>query len=205
MDDMKKRSTNVVWEQSLITRQDREALNGHKSFVLWFTGLSWSGKSTLAHAVEKKLHEKGCRTFVLDGDNVRHGLSSNLGFSEEDRKENIRRISETTKLMTEAGIITLTAFISPFKADREMARGLITHGEFIEVYCNTPLEVCEGRDVKGLYKKARSGKIKNYTGIDSPYQVPDNPEIVINTELVGVNDCANQIFSWLEMKEYFLS
>ena len=122
MDDMKKRSTNVVWEQSLITRQDREALNGHKSFVLWFTGLSGSVESTLVHAVESKLHESGCRTFVLDGDNVRHGLSSNLGFSEEDRKENIRRIGEASKLMTEAGVITLTAFISPFRADREMVR-----------------------------------------------------------------------------------
>jgi len=147
---MDQKSSNVVWEQSLITRHDRENLNGHRSFVLWFTGLSGSGKSTLAHAVEKKLFEMGYRTFVLDGDNVRHGLSSNLGFSEEDRKENIRRIGEAAKLMIEAGIIILTAFISPFRADREMVRGLSNHGEFIEVYCNASLEVCESRDVKGL-------------------------------------------------------
>jgi len=202
---MNQKSSNVVWEQPLVTRQDREALNGHRSFVLWFTGLSGSGKSTLAHAVEKKLYERGCRTFVLDGDNVRHGLSSNLSFSEDDRKENIRRIGEAAKLMTEAGIIALAAFISPFRADREMVRNLFPYGEFVEIYCNAALEVCESRDVKGMYKKARTGGIKNYTGINSPYEAPDNPEIVINTELVGVNDCVNQIFSWLEMKEYFLS
>ena len=150
---MNKKSTNVVWEQSLITRQDRETQNGHKSFVLWFTGLSGSGKSTLAHAVEQKLYESGCHTFVLDGDNVRHGLSSNLSFSEDDRKENIRRIGEVAKLMSEAGIIVLTAFISPFRADREMVRNLFPHGEFFEVYCNASLEFCEGRDLKGLYKK----------------------------------------------------
>ena len=184
---MKEKSTNIVWEQSLISREDREKQNGHKSFVIWFTGLSGSGKSTLAHAVEKKLYERGCRTFVLDGDNVRHGLSSNLSFSEDDRKENIRRIGEAAKLMTEAGIITLTAFISPFKADREMVRSLFPHGEFIEVYCNASLEVCESRDVKGLYKKARAGEIKNYTGIDSPYEAPVNPEIIIDTVFLDLN------------------
>ena len=197
---MNKKSTNIVWEKSLITRQDREALNGHKSFVLWFTGLSGSGKSTLAHAVEKKLHEKGCRTFVLDGDNVRHGLSSNLSFSEEDRKENIRRIGEAAKLMTEAGIITLTAFISPFRADREMVRSLFPHGEFIEVYCNASLEVCEGRDVKGLYKKARAGEIKNYTGIDSPYEAPINPEISVSTGSDELDLCVEQIIKILVSK-----
>jgi len=197
---MNKKSTNIVWEKSLITRQDREALNGHKSFVLWFTGLSGSGKSTLAHAVEKKLHEKGCRTFVLDGDNVRHGLSSNLSFSEEDRKENIRRIGEAAKLMTEAGIITLTAFISPFRADREMVRNLFPHGEFIEVYCNASLEVCEGRDIKGLYKKARAGEIKNYTGIDSPYEAPINPEISVSTGSDELDLCVEQIIKILVSK-----
>jgi len=197
---MNKKSTNIVWEKSLITRQDREALNGHKSFVLWFTGLSGSGKSTLAHAVEKKLHEKGCRTFVLDGDNVRHGLSSNLSFSEEDRKENIRRIGEAAKLMTEAGIITLTAFISPFRADREMVRSLFPHGEFIEVYCNASLEVCEGRDIKGLYKKARAGEIKNYTGIDSPYEAPINPEISVSTGSDELDLCVEQIIKILVSK-----
>jgi len=195
---MNKKSTNVVWEQSLVTRQDREMLNGHKSFVLWFTGLSGSGKSTLAHAVEKKLHERGCRTFVLDGDNVRHGLSSNLSFSEDDRKENIRRIGEASKLMTEAGIITLTAFISPFRADREMVRGLFPHGEFVEVFCSASLEVCEGRDVKGLYKKARAGEIKNYTGIDSPYEAPVNPEITLATGVNSINSSVNLVIDNLK-------
>ena len=194
---MNKKSTNVVWEQSLITRQDREILNGHKSFVLWFTGLSGSGKSTLAHAVEKKLHERGGRTFVLDGDNVRHGLSSNLSFSEDDRKENICRIGEAAKLMIEAGIIALTAFISPYRADREMVRNLFPHGEFIEVYCNASLEVCETRDVKGLYKKARAGEIKNYTGIDSPYEAPIDIEIEINTQSLDVNSSSSLVLEYL--------
>ena len=195
---MDQKSSNVVWEQSLITRHDRENLNGHRSFVLWFTGLSGSGKSTLAHAVEKKLFEMGCRTFVLDGDNVRQGLSSNLGFSEDDRKENIRRIGEAAKLMTEAGVITLTAFISPFIADREMVRSLFPHGDFIEVYCDASLEVCEGRDVKGLYKKARAGQIKNYTGIDSPYEVPVNPEITIDTVFLDLNQTSCEIMKYLK-------
>ena len=197
---MNQKSSNVVWEQSLITRQDRETLNGHKSFVLWFTGLSGSGKSTLAHAVEKKLYKRGCRTFVLDGDNVRHGLSSNLSFSDDDRKENIRRIGETAKLMTEAGIIALTAFISPFRAGREMVRGLFPHGEFIEVYCNSSLEVCESRDVKGLYKKARAGEIKNYTGIDSPYEVPVKPEMSVGTGSDDLELCAEQVLETLRSK-----
>ena len=199
---MNKKSSNVVWEQSLVTRHDREMLNGHRSFVMWFTGLSGSGKSTLAHAVEKKLYERGCRTFVLDGDNVRHGLSSNLSFSEEDRKENIRRIGEAAKLMTEAGIIALTAFISPFRADREMVRSLFPHGEFIEVYCNASLEVCEGRDVKGLYKKARAGEIKNYTGIDSPYEAPINPEISVATGSDELDLCVEQILETLITKGF---
>ena len=197
---MYKKSTNVVWEQSLITRQDREVLNGHKSFVLWFTGLSGSGKSTLAHTVEKKLYKRGCRTFVLDGDNVRHGLSSNLGFSEDDRKENIRRIGEAAKLMTEAGVIALTAFISPFRVGREMVRSLFPHGEFIEVYCSASLEVCEARDVKGLYKKARAGEIKNYTGIDSPYEAPINPEISVSTDSDEIDLCVEQIIKILVSK-----
>jgi len=197
---MNQKSTNIFWEKSLITRQDRETQNGHKSFVLWFTGLSGSGKSTLAHAVEKKIYESGCRTFVLDGDNVRHGLSSNLSFSEEDRKANIRRIGEAAKLMTDAGIITLTAFISPFRADREMVRSLFPHGEFIEVYCNASLEVCEGRDVKGLYKKARAGEIKNYTGIDSPYEASINPEISVATGSDELDLCVEQILEDLKTK-----
>ena len=197
---MNQKSSNVVWEQSLVTRQDRETLNGHRSFVLWFTGLSGSGKSTLAHAVEKKLHDGDCRTFVLDGDNVRHGLSSNLSFSEDDRKENIRRIGEAAKLMNEAGVIALTAFISPFRADREMVRGLFPHGEFVEVYCNAALEVCESRDVKGLYKKARAGEIKNYTGIDSPYEAPINPEISLATDSDVLDLCVEQVLEALRSK-----
>ena len=201
---MNKKSANVVWEQSLITRQDRETLNGHRSFVLWFTGLSGSGKSTLAHAVEKKLYERGCRAFVLDGDNVRHGLSSNLSFSEDDRKENIRRIGEAAKLMTEAGIIALTAFISPFRADREMARSLFPHGDFIEIYCNASLNVCESRDVKGLYKKARAGEIKNYPGIDSPYEVPLLPEIIIDTYLLDLNQASGEIMKYLKGRKFLV-
>ena len=198
---MNQKSTNLVWSQSLITQQDRETLKGHKSFVLWFTGLSGSGKSTLAHAVEKKLYKMKCRTFVLDGDNVRHGLSSNLSFSEDDRRENIRRIGEAAKLMTEAGIIVLTAFISPFRADREMVRSLFPHREFIEVYCNASLKVCESRDVKGLYKKARAGEIKGYTGIDSPYEIPINPEIVADTGAGDIDGCVNQVLDFLVAKE----
>ena len=197
---MTQKSSHVVWEQSLVTRQDREALNGHKSFVLWFTGLSGSGKSTLAHEVEKKLYECGCRTFVLDGNNVRHGLSSNLSFSEDDRKENIRRIGEAAKLMNEAGIIALTAFISPFRADREMVRSLFPHGKFIEVFCNASLEVCESRDIKGLYKKARAGEIKNYTGIDSPYEAPINPEILVSIGSDKLDQCVEQILVTLRTK-----
>jgi adenylylsulfate kinase len=173
-------STNVVWHHATVTRERREAQNGHKSCVLWFTGLSGAGKSTLAHAVEEQLHQRGCRTFVLDGDNVRHGLSSNLGFSEDDRRENIRRIGEAAKLMMEAGVIAMTAFISPFRSDREAVRKLMPHGDFLEIYCKASLATCESRDVKGLYKKARAGEIKNYTGIDSPYEAPEKPELVID-------------------------
>ena len=190
-------STNVVWHNATVTRARREAQNGHKSCVLWFTGLSGAGKSTLAHAVEEELHQRGCRTFVLDGDNVRHGLSSNLGFSEEDRQENIRRIGESAKLMLEAGLIVMTAFISPFRADREAVRSLMPHGDFIEIYCKADLEVCESRDVKGLYKKARAGVIKNYTGIDSPYEEPGNPELVVDTGNLDITVCTEQVIQLL--------
>ena len=150
-------SSNTVWHHATVTRARREIMNGHKSVILWFTGLSGSGKSTLAHAVEERLHQMGCRTFVFDGDNVRHGLCGDLGFSEEDRRENIRRIGEMAKLFVEAGVIALTAFISPFRSDREKVRGLVPHGDFIEIHCHCPLEVCEQRDVKGLYRRARMG------------------------------------------------
>ena len=171
-----KHTANLIWHEATVSRERRSKLNGHKSIVLWFTGLSGSGKSTLAHAIEEQLHHIGCSTFVLDGDNIRHGLCSDLGFSNTERKENIRRIGETSKLMLESGTIVLTAFISPFQEDRETVRNLMPHGDFIEIYCKASLETCEMRDVKGMYKRARAGEIKNYTGIDSPYELPVNPE-----------------------------
>jgi len=183
---------NTVWHKSSITRQHRNQQNGHKSTVLWFTGLSGSGKSTLAHAVEEQLYQRGCRTFVLDGDNVRHGLSSNLGFCEADRKENIRRIGETAKLMMNAGIITITAFISPYREDRESVRSMMTT-DFIEIYCKATLETCEIRDVKGLYKKARAGEIRNYTGINAPYEIPENPEIVVDTDRLSLKESVKMV------------
>jgi adenylylsulfate kinase len=186
-----------------VTRERREKLNGHKSVVLWFTGLSGSGKSTLAHAVEEILHQQGCRTFVLDGDNVRHGLSSNLGFSEADRQENIRRIGEVAKLMMEAGVIVMTAFISPFREDREAVRNLMPHGDFIEIHCSASLEVCEKRDVKGLYQRARAGEIKNYTGIDSPYEVPVKPELLVDTEALELQGCVDAVFQLLLQRNVF--
>ncbi len=175
------KSTNTVWHHATVTRADRERLHKHKSVIIWFTGLSGSGKSTLAHAVEDYLHDHGISTFVLDGDNVRHGLCSDLTFNDLDRVENIRRIGEVAKLIIESGVITLTAFISPFKSDRNAARCLVPHGDFIEIHCQCPIETCEQRDVKGLYKKARAGEIPFFTGIDSPYEAPEKPELVVNT------------------------
>ena len=178
---MTKKSTNIVWHHASISRADREVLHAHKSAVLWFTGLSGSGKSTLAHAVEDYLYKMGVSTYVLDGDNVRQGLCGDLGFTDSDRVENIRRIGELAKLMTEAGVITLTAFISPFMTDRDIARKLVPPGDFLEIYCLCPIEACEQRDVKGLYKKARAGDIPFFTGIGSPYQAPKNPELIVDT------------------------
>ena len=175
-------------------------MNGHKAAVLWFTGLSGAGKSTLAHAVEEQLHRQNRRTFVLDGDNIRHGLSSNLGFAEADRRENIRRVGEAAKLMMEAGLIVLTAFISPFRADREAVRKLLPHGDFLEIYCSAPLEVCEARDVKGFYKRARAGEIKNYTGIDSPYETPENPELVVATDRMSIEESVEQVLDLLRRR-----
>jgi adenylylsulfate kinase len=192
------KSSNVIYHQATVTRKRRNKLNKHRSVVLWFTGLSGSGKSTLAHALEEKLFQKGCRTFVLDGDNVRHGLNSNLDFSESGRTENIRRISEVSKLMLESGLIVMTAFISPFNKDRNEARKLITNDDFIEIYCKASLETCEARDVKGLYKRARAGEIKNYTGIDSPYEEPNNPELIINTNDETLENSASKILNFLE-------
>jgi len=173
--------TNIVWHHATVTRDRRNQQNNHKSVVLWFTGLSGSGKSTLAHAVEEELHQMGCRTFVLDGDNVRHGLSGDLSFSDKDRKENLRRIGEVSKLFIEAGTIVLTAFISPFREERRKVRSMMPHGDFIEIYIDCPIEVCESRDVKGLYQKARDGEISQFTGISSPYEPPEAQELTVNT------------------------
>ena len=193
-------STNVVWHHATVTRERRQQQNGHKSVILWFTGLSGAGKSSLAHAVEEQLHQLGCRTFVLDGDNVRHGLSGDLGFSDEDRKENIRRIGEAAKLFLEAGVIAMTAFISPFREERKLVRKLVPHGEFIEIYCNADIGVCEQRDVKGLYKRARAGEIKEFTGISSPYEEPVNPEITVDTGSVPIEDCVDQVIGLLRKR-----
>ena len=189
---------NIVWHNATVTRERREKMNKHRGKLLWFTGLSGSGKSTLAHALEEELHQRRCRTYVFDGDNVRHGLCRDLGFTVEDRTENIRRIGEMAKLFVDAGVISLTAFISPIREDRDRARGLFPHGDFIEVYVKCSLEACEERDVKGLYKKARAGEIPHFTGISSPYEAPVNPEIVIDTENREVEDCVAEIISTLE-------
>jgi adenylylsulfate kinase len=195
------KTPNTIYHNATVTRNRRNQLNGHKSAVIWFTGLSGSGKSTLAHCVEEELHNLDYRTFVLDGDNVRHGLSSNLTFSDNDRKENVRRIGEAARLMMEAGIITMTAFISPFKKYRNLVRQLLPQGDFIEIYCNASLETCESRDVKGLYKRARAGEIKNYTGIDSLYEAPDNPELIIDTEGESLEESVAKVIDFLKSKE----
>ena len=192
-----RRAQNVHRQALSISREDRERLNGHKGKVIWFTGLSGSGKSTLANALEKELHSQGKRTYILDGDNIRQGLNKDLGFTDADRVENIRRVAEVAKLMMDAGLIVMTAFISPFRAEREMARELIGAEHFIEVFVDTPLEVCEERDPKGLYKKARSGQLPNMTGINSPYERPSNPDLVINSTVANTEDCVTQISRYL--------
>lgn len=188
---------DIVWHHAAVTRCQREQLNGHRAAVVWFTGLSGSGKSTLAHAVEEKLFGMGCRTFVFDGDNVRHGLCGDLGFSEADRRENIRRIGAMTRLFVEAGVIALTAFISPFRADREKVRSLVPQGDFIEIYCRCPLNVCESRDSKGLYRRAQAGEIKEFTGISSPYEIPENPELIVDTGSESLEACVAKVLSHL--------
>jgi len=191
------KSANVVWHQASVTRERRAAANGHRSVILWFTGLSGAGKSSLAHAVEEQLYQLGIRTFVFDGDNVRHGLCSDLGFSDADREENIRRIGEMAKLIIEAGVIALTAFISPFRADRNRVRALAGDGDFIEVYCRASVDVCESRDVKGLYARARAGEISHFTGISSPYEEPEHPELIVDTGSKSLDECVDQVLAYL--------
>jgi len=189
--------TNIVWHQTTITNANRSKLLNQKPFLLWFTGLSASGKSTIANIVEQKLYQMKYNTFLLDGDNVRHGLNSDLGFNEKSRVENIRRIGEVSKLFLDAGIITLTAFISPFKSDRQLVRELFEVGQFIEVFIDSSIEVCENRDPKGMYAKARKGEIKNFTGISSPYEAPLNPEIHVANNLITLDEASDQIIEYL--------
>ena len=195
------KSANTFWHQATVNREDREQQNGHSSTILWFTGLSGSGKSTLAHAVEEELHRRGCRTTVLDGDNVRHGLCGDLGFSENDRTENIRRIGQVARLFVDAGVIVLTAFISPFRVDRQRVRMMVEkEQDFIEVFCDCPLEICEQRDVKGLYQRARKGEIEDFTGISSPYETPVNADLVVSTGDRGVAECVAEVIGYLEQR-----
>ncbi len=195
---------NIVWHDHKITRAERAEPKHQHPCLLWFTGLSGSGKSTIANAVDVALHQRGYHTFLLDGDNVRHGLNRDLGFSDDDRVENIRRIGEVSKLFADAGLIVLSAFISPFASDRRMVRNLFPAGEFIEVFMDTPIETCEDRDPKGLYEKARAGQIKDFTGIDSPYEVPEHPEVVLDTSSQTVDECVEQLLEYLLERKLIL-
>lgn len=196
------KSSNVVWSESIITKDRRDNLNKQKSSIIWFTGLSGSGKSTIANALEQKLHNLYIRTYLLDGDNVRHGLTNDLGFSDSDRQENIRRVGEVSKLFIDAGVMVLATFISPFLKDREQVRNLVNTKEFIEIYIKCRLDICEQRDVKGLYKRARSGEIKHFTGIGSPYEEPRNPELTIDTSESDVEESVDIIISYLLKYSY---
>jgi adenylylsulfate kinase len=195
------KSTNITWHELSLSKASRRKQNEHHSFVLWFTGLSGSGKSTVANALAHKLFETGIRNYVLDGDNIRHGLNKDLGFSDKDRTENIRRIGEVAKLFVESGQVVLTAFISPFISDRQLVRELLEEDEFIEIYVECPLNECEKRDPKGLYQKARKGLIPDFTGIHSPYEEPMNPELVVNTHKHSVDECVQQIIAYLSSKK----
>ncbi len=195
------KATNIVWHESSVDREARSRQRGHRSAILWFTGLSGSGKSTLANAVNVALHKNGYSTYVLDGDNIRHGLCKDLGFSNSDREENIRRIGEVSKLFLDAGIIVLTAFVSPFRVDRDNARSLVGENDFIEIHCSADLGVCETRDTKGLYAKARNGDIKDFTGISSPYEDPLSPELKIDTGNLEIDKCVNLVIDFLVQKK----
>jgi len=192
------KENNVTWFNGCVTREHREKVHGHKGAVIWFTGLSASGKSTIAHLVEKELHKKGCSTYVLDGDNVRHGLCSDLSFRPEDRAENVRRIGEMVKLFVDAGIIVLTAFISPYRKDRRMVRSLFEYGQFLEIYVDCPIEECAKRDKKGIYEKAKAGIIKNFTGISAPYEEPYTPELVIKSHEEDAGSLAARVIELIE-------
>jgi len=194
---------NIILHNYKVTCSDRRKLNKHNSFIIWITGLSGSGKSTVANKLEYKLHEKGIKTYVLDGDNIRHGINHNLTFSPEDRSENIRRIAEISKLFIDAGTVVIGAFISPYQKDRQEIRRIISPSNFVEVYVNTSVEECERRDVKGLYKKARNGEIKNFTGINAPYDAPQNPDIEIKTEKETIEESVNKIISFIKPKLKF--
>ncbi|MFC9707578.1 adenylyl-sulfate kinase [Paenibacillus sp. NPDC056933] len=195
---MSKEERNITWQQSSLNRQDREKHNGHRSRALWFTGLSGAGKSSLAFALEQYLYEKGVHSYVLDGDNIRHGLNRDLGFTAEDRQENLRRIGEVSKLMVDAGLFVLSAFISPHAQDREMVKQLFEAGDFIEIYVRCSIEECERRDPKGLYKKARSGDIPHFTGISAPYDIPEDPSLIIDTEELSIDEAVHEIVQHLE-------
>jgi adenylylsulfate kinase len=192
------RSTNITWHEGEVSRADREAVTGQRGATVWLTGLSGSGKSTIAVAAERELLRRGRPAYVLDGDNIRHGLNKNLGFSPEDRTENIRRIGEVAKLFTDAGMIVFTSFISPYRADRDAVRALMAPGDFIEIFVEATLETCEGRDVKGLYRKARAGEIPEFTGISAPYEAPEKPELVVDTNRQSVDESVAQVVGYLE-------
>ena len=201
IDHALRRSSNISWHKMSINKKTRSELNSQKPCVVWFTGLSGSGKSTIANILEQKLHTIGKRTYLLDGDNVRHGLNKDLGFTDTDRVENIRRVAEVSKLMVDAGLITLVSFISPFKSERQMARDLLSSDEFFEIFVNTPLAECEKRDPKGLYKKARAGELKNFTGIDSLYEEPENPDLILDTASSNAEELTDQIINFLQSKK----
>ena len=193
---------NIIWHEHHVSKEERAQLTGHWGSVLWFTGFSASGKSTIANTVEHILHGRGKHTFVLDGDNVRHGLNKGLGFSAEDRAENIRRIGEVAKLFCDASILTLSAFISPYRADRDAVRALLDDGRFIEIFVDASLETCEARDPKGLYRKARAGEVKGFTGIDDPYEPPLAPEITLDSNNKGIDELAEEVVAYLDSRGY---